>query len=313
MLDAIGMLEDEGPQRPGSAPTKWTLRWFDPAEIQGKPRSWTGPAPAGATWGSTVRAVAASGPRALFTIRAGGKNLVVRVKPAGGIETAEVAWELLPGAEVAFGEGRGDPIAWLHDTALVVWLSGEAPRAIATVSTHATRTLGAPTPAGVPLLLGAADWSLARTVPIPAPPKPGGAAPLAPIPLDGWSPAPNLRTDLARLPACAARPRGDRFLVQRTTGEAAIDGQRELAQGVVYDVRVAAGDASSAGVTALLFPDRARPAPPPPKGAPPPPLATGPVAFLRADLIGKRAEGGERGTDARAGFRRLACTLSPRR
>jgi hypothetical protein len=358
MLDTVAVLEEQGPAmaehggaraaldaeavRAGAPRITWTLRWFDPAEVQGRLRSWSGSAPQGVGWGATLRSVAALGDQALFTVRAGGRMLLLRVnanadlrptsKPRGGIETAEVPLELLPGADVAFSAGRDGPIAWLRDTSLVVWVSGEVPRVIASLATRAVRTLGQPTTSGVPVLLSANDWALARTVPIP--PRPRGTAQAAPaadvarLGLDGWAVVPNVRRELTRLPACSAHPRGNRFVFQRSVADAVVDGHRETAQGAVYDVRVTAlegnrhsptsstsvgtphsrvlsgSDACIAAMAALLSPDRAAPG----SGAP----AEGPVAFARADFSARRAEGGERGVGARGSTRRLVCTLSPR-
>jgi hypothetical protein len=247
--------------------------------------------------------VSAQGGRALFTLRTGGKHLLARVKSPGGIELAEVPWELLPGTEVVFGTERGEPIAWLHDTALVVWVSGEPPRIVASIATHASRVLGQPTRDGVPVLLGAADWALWQTLPIP--PKPGaGPAAAAPIPLAGWAEAPNLRRELGRLPGCGPKPKGARFLLHRLSGAASIDGTREHIQAAVYDVRMASAEACVASVAALLSPERGGAARQAAKG--------GPVTFARADFVGKRGEGGERGLDPRAPARRLGCGLVAR-
>jgi hypothetical protein len=320
MLDAVGVLEEQGPPGAGRVPATWTLRWLDPMEIGAKPRSWTGPPPRGVGWGSSLRAVSAQGGRALFTLRAGGKHLLARVKSPGGIEIAEVKWELLPGTEVVFGAEPGEPIAWLHDTALVVWVRGEQPRIVATIATHASRVLGQPTRDGVPVLLGAADWALWQTLPIP--PKPGAAVP---VPLTGWAEAPNLRRELGRLPACGPRPKGARFLLHRLSGAASIDGYRAHLQSAVYDVRMVGAGACVASVAALLSPERGAAAPQAAKGAPtgglgaqrarprsPQALTGGPVTFARADFAGKRGEGGERGLDPQAPVRRLGCGLVAR-
>jgi hypothetical protein len=309
MLDALAVLEEQGPARPGAPPATWTLRWLDPMEVGAKPRSWTGPPPRGIAWGSSLRAVSAQGGRALFTLRAGGKHWLARLKSPGSIELAEVPWELLPGTEVVFGAERGEPIAWLHDTALVVWVSGEQPRVIANLATHASRTLGQPTRDGVPILLGAADWALWQTLPIPPASKPGATpAASALIPLGGWADAPNLRRELGRLPACGARPKGARFLLHRLSGSASVDGYREHIQSAVYDVRVTGADACVASVAALLSAERGAGPAQAGKGAP----AGGPVTFARADFLAKRAEGGERGLDPQASVRRLGCSLERR-
>ncbi|MGK3978896.1 hypothetical protein WMF38_45165 [Sorangium sp. So ce118] len=321
----------------------WTLRWLDPTELEARVRSWTGPAPEGVGRDATLARFAASGDRVVFAVRAAGRDLLVRASAGRGAEVAEVPQELMPEAEIAFSEAPDGPIAWLRDASLVVWSSGEAPRAIAALAGGGARALGQPTSAGVPLLLGFRDLALARTVPIP--PAPGaraqGAAPgtgvqrgareapvqrippealaTAPplLPLDGWELAPNVRTELTRLPACAARPPGARFLLGRASAFATVDGRGAPASAAVYDVRVSGRDGCVAKIAALLDRDRRGEAQP----------GAAPLAFLRADLAARRAEGGERGIGEAAGSpggmmrdrarpgpgaRRLACSLSVR-
>ena len=252
------------------------------------------PVPEGATFGTSLRFAAASGGRALFALGSGGKVRLVRVAPSGAVDAAEVASELVPAGEVAFAEGRGDALAWIREALLIVWLPGERPRAVARLALHGARTAGAPTPAGVPLLLGGADWSLTRTVPIP----PTGA-PVPTLPLDGWTRLPSIAHRLDTLPACAPRASGARFVVARPSLRARIDGVDEIAAEALYDVRLEGADACTAGVTAALVPD----------GRSAPPSGAG---FVRADLVGKRAEGGERGLPP-ASMRRMACVLAARR
>ncbi|WP_129351489.1 hypothetical protein [Sorangium cellulosum] len=292
----------------------WTLRWFDPGEHQGRVRSWTGPAPHGVGLDATLARFAASGDRTLFGVRAAGRDLLIRARPGRGAEIAEVPEALLPEAEVAFSEAPDGPIAWLRGTSLLVWSSGEAPRPIASLASRGARALGPPTAAGVPLLLDLGDLALGRTVPIP-PPAQGArgvtAAPPPRLPLDGWEVAPSLRRTLTRLPACGARPRGTRFLVGRASAVVIVDGRAAPAREAVYDVRVSGADACVTGITALLDPAA--------RGALPPGAARGPgpLAFVRADLAARRAEGGAHDIgddDGRRGgpLRRLACSLSLR-
>src|SRR6185369_6044235 len=100
--------------------------------------------------------------------RAGGRNVLVRVKPSGGVEAIEVTTDLLPSGEVVFGADKGEPIAWIHDNTLIVWLTGEAPRALTAIPTHALRSLGQPAKDGIPVMLSATDWAIMRVVAIPA-------------------------------------------------------------------------------------------------------------------------------------------------
>jgi hypothetical protein len=87
---------------------------------------------------------------------------------------------------------------------------------------------------------------------------------------------------------------------------AEIDGVRETSGQAVYDLRVDGTAVCVAGLSATLAPDRgaARPAPAA-KGTKP---AGEPPAFVRVDLVGKRAEGGQRGLPP-APIARLRCVL----
>jgi hypothetical protein len=326
MLDPIAVLEEQGSDKQGELPKTWSIRWMDPAEVGAKPRSWTGAPPKGTPWGSSLRSAAASGGRALFSLRAGGKYLLLRVKPAGGVEMAEVDYERLPSGDVMFGSEAGEPIAWSHDTAVVVWLSGEQPRVIANVAVRGARALGQPGKDGVPVLLSFNDMALLSTLPIPAlakgakpakgdsslkPPVP----PPAPLSLDSWVAAPNVvRREASRLPVCSAKPKGSRFVFSTRQLSARVDGATPSAPDALYDVRVAPGEACVAGVAALLPASRRTPIPPPtlPGGArpakpAPAKPAPGPATFIRVDLAGKRADGGERGLAG--SVRKMTCSL----
>src|SRR5262249_3331911 len=103
MLDTVALLDEEGPEAGGSAPTRGTFRWHDPQERGGKVRSASIPAPKGATWNSGLRFAAAVGGRAMFAVRSGAKLRLVRVKPSGGAEAIDAAADLLPAGEVVFG------------------------------------------------------------------------------------------------------------------------------------------------------------------------------------------------------------------
>ncbi|WP_437808470.1 hypothetical protein [Sorangium sp. So ce1078] len=345
-----GAAGSAGPRAGAAAASRvtWTLRWLDPTELQARIRSWTGPAPEGVGRDATLTRFAASGDRVVFGVRASGRDLLIRARPGRGPEVVEVPHELMPEAEVAFSEAPEGPIAWLRGTSLIAWPSGEAPRPIASLASRGARALGQPTSAGVPLLLGFRDLTLGRTVPIPpaeksatpaqrgaqAAPAPGAppekaaqaataqTAPMAApplLPLDGWEIAPNVRTELTRLPACPARPRGARFVLDRASASATIDGHGATASMAVYEVRVSGRDACVAKVAALVDLDRRR------EDQPSARPGGGEIAFVRADLAAQRAEGGERGIGEGAGrlggtvrgtahgtARRLACSLPVR-
>src|SRR5690606_14576653 len=47
LMDVVAFFEEEGSDKPGTEPTKWTLSWHDATELGGKPRSWSGAPPKG--------------------------------------------------------------------------------------------------------------------------------------------------------------------------------------------------------------------------------------------------------------------------
>lgn len=318
MLDTIALLEEEGSDKRGSFPSSWTLRWFDPAELGARPRSLTrsvahAESAREITWGGSLRFAAASAGRALFALHAGGSYLLIRSGSSGDRAIAEIGQELLPMSDVVFSADRSDTIAWMHESDLVVWIAGEAPRKVAEVAAHAGRWLGQPTRDAVPVILGGPDWAITRALPIPPLDKrPGAKAPPPPVVplLDGWTPAVNLRRDLGALPACGPSPRGASFEVTRSFTSVRIDNVEHGGVTSLYDVRVAGDTACLAGVSALVSPTRrtsTSTAAPAAKGAKPASPGA-PVGFVRVDLAGKRAEGGERGP-APAKIHRMTCTL----
>lgn len=329
MLDTIAVLEETGSDKPGDLPRTWSIRWMIPADVGAKPRSWSGAPPKGTPWGSSIRMAAASGGRALLSLRAGGKYLVMRVKPTGGVETAEVDYERLPSSDVMFGSDAGEPIVWLHDTSVVVWLSGEQPRIIANVGGRGARMLGQPSRDGVPVLLSYNDTALISTLPIPTLPKTlktskadaDASAPPPPVPplsLDSWAVVPNVvRRETSRLPSCGAKPKGQRFVFSARQLNVRVDGLVPSTPDALYDFRVAPGEACLAAVSALVPLARRSTIPPPSvpgsvksapgKPAPAKPAVPAPATFLRVDFEGKRADGGERG--AAGSVRKMTCSL----
>lgn len=301
MLDPIGAMTVEGPEKAGAAPEKWTFYWIEPAEVGAKTKSVSGKPPKDASWDFSLRSVVASGSRALFTFRSGSKNYVARTKGAG-FETAEVGYDLSPSMEVVFGTEKGEPIAWLNGNQLVVWMSGEQPRVIATLAAtgRASRGLGQPTKDGVPLLLTWTAWGLAKVLPIPVADKKDKNAKPAPHPqtvwLDGWTEIANYRRDMGHYPACGKSPKGFRVIAPRYSGFAVVDGTDESTNMASFDLRVNGKEVCVASEIQFLS-SIGRP-PPPPKDAKAPPAGSpvpGPVSFLRFDLLGNKAEGGDRG------------------
>jgi hypothetical protein len=292
-IDAAASLEEEGPDRGGAAPARWRLRWHDPLEVGGGVHTWSGRAPVGASFGAVLRAASASAGRALFTVRAAGKFLLVRVEPGGSSEIVEVPYELLPGADVAFERARDGAIAWAHEGAIVVWARGDRPAVATSIATRTSRAIGAPEGAGLPLILGGQESSFLRTLPLFTRPGPAPREPLA-LPLDGWSALRPLRRELASLPACAAGAPGARVELGRSGFEVVLDGAARRASAGLYGVRVAPGGACVESIAAVLAPGSDKDA----------------LAFVRADLAARKAEGSA-AADGRAA--RLACALAPSR
>ncbi len=288
--EAAVSLEQTGPA--GGAPDRWTVRWIDPLEIGAKVRSWSGPAPAGAAWGAALRGASASDGRAVATVRTGGRTIVVRVGERGDAEVVEPAFELLPGADVAFGPDDRSPTAWLREDAVVVWPKGAAPRVAAHLAGRAWRAVGGARADGLIVVIGDDEASFARAVPLDAARIPST------LPLDGWARLPPLRAGVRGLPACGPRPTGARVIVPRARLPVAIAGQDGEPEAVVADVRVGPAGACLAGAAVAIGPGR--------------PGSDRPIAFLRVDLAGHRAEGAERGAQGGRPFRRLSCQLAPR-
>lgn len=327
MIDTLAVLEEQSTDKLGDPPKSWSIRWVDSSEIGAKVRTWSGAPPKGAAWGTTLRTAYAWGGRALFSLRSGKQQYLIRVKSSGASDVVAVDSALIPTAEVEFGAEKSDVIAWVHDTSIVVWLPGEAPRTIATIGGRSTRALGQPTKDGVPVLLSFNDVALMSTLPIPPTakaaagskePSPPAPPPPVAITLDGWTPVVNLvRKDVTRLAPCAAKPKGARFVFTARSLNVKVDGVDHAVQDAVYDAAVAPGEACVAQVAALVGTSRravqqstsgaVRGKPAKPAAPAPTPASSGPVAWLRADMIGKRAEGGDRGVQGSA--RKLTCSL----
>ena len=330
MLDPVGAMSVEGPDKTGANPAKWIFFWMDPAEVGAKLKSVNMAAPKDASWDISMRSVAASGNNALFAFRSGTKSYVARPKGAG-VETAEISYDLSPSMEVVFGEGSSAPIVWLAGSSIIAWVSGEQPRVIATITGRSVRALGQPTKDGVPVLLTSTTWGLAKVLPIPAADKKDKNAKPAPhgqgVWLDGWTQIANYRKDLGRWPACGKSPKGFRVITSRYSGSAKVDEVEESTSMAAYDLRVNGNEVCVANEIQFLSPMGR--VPPPPKVDPKDPKAPkpgaaipGPVQFLRFDLLGNKAEGGDRGVpkDPPKGapkpapmVRKLACKLEEKK
>src|SRR5262249_13908702 len=131
----------------------------------------------------------------------------------------EMVNDILPLGVAAFGDARSDTIAWLRDTQVFAWPAGERPRLIAHVPTHASIVLGAPTNAGVPVLVTSADWAIQRTLAIPPIDKASAVDPPPPAPsLEGWASLAPLPHKLESLPACTAQRSAPSALASKTAG-----------------------------------------------------------------------------------------------
>ena len=311
------MLELDAARAPADAST-WTLRWLDPLSIGDAPHAVTLPAPRKGAMTARVAFASARGADALFKIVAYDQTkgeevtYVVRAHGAGRPEVAEVKPDLAPvdASEVVFGGARVASVAWLKRSALVVWRMGEPPRVAAEVAVAGTRYLAEDQGKdGVVLVLDDASGSLSRFVPFGAP----GAAP-APVPLDGWTRSPPLAASAMHAPACERGASGPRVWVPLQSASASIDGESEPASVTAYALRIrASGGVCVAAVAERLVPPSARSGSASSAAAPPKKAATGPVAFVRADLEGNRAEGGDVGIEKGAAVRRMTCSLEERR
>jgi hypothetical protein len=285
--DAAVSLTQTGPA--DGRPERWTLRFLDPLEPFGKVRSWSGPAPAGAAWGTSLRGATAAAGQVLATVRTPSATLVVRASERG-MEATTVPFDLVPTGDPAIGADERAPAAWLHEDALVAWPRGASARVVARVGGRTQRAVGAPRADGVTLLVGDDDATFARALPI------ADAAPPS-LPLDGWARLPPLRAALDTLPACSGRdPAGARVLVPRARLPVVLEGTDAEPEGAVADVRVGPSGACLAGAAIAMRAARA---------------AEWPL-LVRVDLAARRGEALTGGAPDTRRATRLACTLSPR-
>lgn len=283
---------------------------LDDTEIGAKPHVVSGPAPKGAAWGTRALRVLARGGRTLFALRAADGAWLVRTKGAR-FEAVRVARELLPTMhDAGFGAGRGEPIVWLHDDAVVAWVAGDVPRVVGMVASRTSRLVGEPTADGVPLLVHGDGWSALRVLPLPPAPARGGA-PASPTAVDlaGWTAGPDLAT-IPRLPACAVHAKGARFrLAHAPKPSTWIDGAEAPPDAIAVDLLVDGASACVDGLAARFWNPRRAPAPrAAPNAKTPPPSA--PVRFLRVDARTGRAEA--RDDDHAGAMHAARCTLAPK-
>jgi hypothetical protein len=300
-MGTAAMLEELGPDKPGVNPATWKIFFHDGAEIGGKPRSVTLPVFRGLgwlPWGTRLDFAAASGGSALFQLTSGGRYMLVRTKPGGGTEIVEAMRELLPTGGAVFGANKGDPIAWMSESRLVVWFAGESPRVLAVLATQAEKWLGQPSREGVPVLLAGSDGALLRLVKIPALDKTTGAAPPpAETLLDGWTRTVNVRRDLGALRACTGKPGGWRFRVPRPRFAVQVDGVVEMGAPASYEVWLTGEEGCVAGLHGVLNRAGRRPGD-----------RDEAIGFVRVGFVDKRAEGGAREVPANH-VRKLECSL----
>lgn len=319
MLDTVASLEELF-DKPKEPPKTWNIKWLNSYETGAKAQSVSGPAPKGASTGTLMRMAAGMGKRALFMLRSGGKNWLFRVKAQGGSESIEIDNDRLPTGDIVFGTDASDIIAWSHDNYVVAWPAGEVPRIIANVGGRAQRSLGVPTKEGVPMLLSFNDIALLGNLPMVAVPKPekGSAEkppatiklpPPAPVSLEGWTSVPNvIRRDAPILPLCAPKAKGARFLFNSRLLSLRTDGASATSPEAVYDVLIGAKDSCIQGVSIIFSPPRSIPSFQPGTGPGGPKQADpGPMTFIRADFVNKKAEGGSRGPKGK--MVKISCTL----
>jgi hypothetical protein len=189
---------------------KWVFRWLDHRELDAKPRTLSGKAPYSETYSYTRSAWARDG-RLMVSLAIAGKNVLVRNKGTG-FETVEVHSALVPsaGAPVSFSSD-GSMIAYLAGEVLVLWKSGETPRAVAMVNQRYGIVLGAPSKDGIPVLAVAEPDSYYRVFPLPATKQEEPVeSQWISASWDGWTRGPSV-LGKAPLPFCDAKPQGVRF------------------------------------------------------------------------------------------------------
>jgi hypothetical protein len=192
----------------------------------------------------------------------------------------------------------------------VVWLAGEAPRAIALIPSTTTRSLGVPGKDGVPVLLGPQDWAALRVIPIPGVDKKTKVVPKAEIvDLAGWKQSAFVRSQLQGLAACGKKPPAHRFMLTRWSGTASVDGNIENASNMIYDVRTDGTQTCVAGQSMLLSPKSGSSVPSPVAGAKAKTATPGPAAWLRGDLLANKFDAGNRGLPAVTEVRKMKCQL----
>jgi hypothetical protein len=303
----------------------WSLRWLDRDEIGSHVRSVSG-APPRIQWVSAllttseVEEGAVKGDRALIGMsvydgeriaRGDDSAMPVRLQLGAGGRMEVLPMSPAPWG-ASLGEGKDEPTAWLSPdtngsgqqtglhhvfarlggrwqrTTIVESIFEDAP------SLDASIAIGVPTKDGVPILVSTFDWDALRIVPfedLAGAGKKGNVSfasaftnPL--LARDGWTPIAGMN-DLERLPVCEPGSSGARFdFTMPHTGGATLDATTDLTtKPANMDVRVANGAACIAGVSRIVG-----------------------DSYVRADLLGKRAEGGRlQLTSTKEKMRKLTC------
>jgi hypothetical protein len=261
-----------------------------------------------------VRAGASTGDRVFAILVDGRDSFVARTAASGATELVDLHTSAVVPGDIALGDRAGDPAAWWRNLSLVAVPAGGVPETVGALASDGRTeiTIGAPTKDGVPVFVGTSEWGMARVYPFPAPVK--GATPTSPSPsdpvptalLDGWTPVSFHRRAALSLPVCAAKATGSEYWFDGQAYMLHVDGATENGYTTRARVRLGAGEACVSELTSTFY---GVTVPPPAAGAKPPSKPGGPVTFLRADLVGKRAEGGR--APATGDVRKLDCALTP--
>jgi hypothetical protein len=294
------LFEIEGPER-ATSPTKWRIHWVSSWDTGARPFVWTGDAPKATQWYATVVGAASAGDRFFALLRGDSRMWALRVSSGGSGELVEVPVAGEYYATTVIGAHAGDPVAWFGSSMMYAmpWTGGSA-SAVASISAEdrAILTLGYPSKGGVPVYATGKGWGATRVFPLPTPTaKPAHmATTAAPPAFDGWVQAPPGANVVANTSACDSKSRGTDYRYAGLTVPLEVDGAREYATSGGSVLRIAPDGICVAAVSETAYA----------VGSVSPGSSGGPVTFLRADFVGKRAEGGGSGAkDSRT----LSCKI----
>jgi len=241
---------------------EWRVDWADPAELGGRPRTWSGKAARG---GSASRVIATSmhrGEVAFGLVYADKRAAVVRIDASGSAEVRHISSEDRPVGAIAFGSDKRNSLAWLAPTGVFVWPRGAEPHRVAAIGDPGALFVAGPTDSSVTI---GALWGselLIRELPLA-----GGAA------SDAWQ---RIRAPFANgaVPAvCRKGSRGPAFGWSGTAG-LSIDVDKVAYTTSEAKLRLQLSASGLCAETALLKLDR----------------RTGKNLVLRADLQANFAE-----------------------